>query len=207
MRIIVGYYLALWLEVRKFVAMKKVAIITMLMALAALTAIRADEPPRIVVSILETPGNVIEMPAGLLKRLEPRNEPRPDVQPEQKPETTSPEPKSEPKPRVETTKTERTEVRPQRNQPQSVQGYRVQVFSDNNAHTAKSNAQAMQKRVAGRFPQYRSSIRYTAPYWRVRVGDFKTAAEANNAAAAIKRAFPSQAAEIRVVRERVYVVN
>lgn len=172
----------------------------MFIALSALTAIRADEPPRIVVSILETPGNVIEMPSGLLKRLEPRNDPRP----EQKPETTVPESK----PRNETTsttKTERTEVHNPR--PQAVQGYRVQVFSDNNARTAKSNAQAMQKRVAGRFPQYRSSIRYTAPYWRVRVGDFKNAEEANNAAAAIRRAFPSQGAEIRVVRERVYVVN
>lgn len=188
--------------------MKQVVATIVLLALSALTAIKADEPPRIVVSILETPGNVIEMPSGLLKRLEPRNEPRPESRHEQKPETTTPEQKSEPKPRVETTpKPERTEVRPQRAQPQSVQGYRVQVFSDNNAHTAKSNAQAMQKRVAGRFPQYRSSIRYTAPYWRVRVGDFRTADEANNAAAAIKRAFPSQASEIRVVRERVYVVN
>lgn len=176
----------------------------MLLAFSALTAVRADEPPRIVASILETPGNVIEMPSGLLKRLEPRNEPRP----EQTPAPTRDNTKRDTKPRTETkTKTTRTETYASKGQTQAVQGYRVQVFSDNNANTAKANAQAMQKRVAGRFPQYRSSIRYTAPYWRVRVGDFKTAAEANSAAAAIRRAFPAQGAEIRVVRERVYVVN
>ena len=183
----------------------------MFLTVAALMGVRADDRPPIVVSILETPGNVLEMPSGLLKRLEPRNESRPET----KPETPAPEPQTKPETKTEPTRTEPTaknerkepETMPQRVQPRAVQGYRVQVFSDNNAHTAKTAAQAMQKKVAGRFPQYRSSIRYTAPYWRVRVGDFKTAAEANSAAAAIKRAFPAQSSEIRVVRERVYVVN
>ncbi len=194
-------------------AMKHVAVTLIFLALSLSVAVRADDRPPIVVSILETPGNVLEMPSGLLKRLEPRNEGRPEKKPEattpaQQPET-KPEHKEPERKETERKETEHKEVEatPRRQQPHAVQGYRVQVFSDNNARTAKSNAQAMQKKVAGRFPQYRSSIRYTAPYWRVRVGDFKTAAEANSAAAAIRRAFPGQGSEIRVVRERVYVVN
>lgn len=60
-------------------------------------------------------------------------------------------------------------------------------------------------KVSSRFPQYRVYKRYAAPFWRVRVGDFRGRAEADQAAAAIRRAFPSFAKEIRVVNDRVLV--
>lgn len=86
-------------------------------------------------------------------------------------------------------------------------GYRVQVFSDNNARTAKNEARRREQTVASRFPQYRTYKRYTAPFWRLRVGDFKTQREAEAAAADMRRSFPSFGKEIRVVRDRIFITE
>ncbi len=82
-------------------------------------------------------------------------------------------------------------------------GYRVQLYSDNNARTAKTEAQTRARNIAGRFPQYRTYVVYNAPFWRLKVGDFRSQQEANSAAAEIKRAFPSYSREVRVVRDRI----
>lgn len=88
-----------------------------------------------------------------------------------------------------------------------VAGFRVQVFSDNNIRTAKNEARNKEMTVASRFPQYRTYKIYSAPYWRVRIGDFRTQREAEAAAADLRRAFPAFGKEIRVVRDRVNIVD
>ncbi len=81
--------------------------------------------------------------------------------------------------------------------------YKVQVFSDNNARTAKNEARSQSHRIAARFPQFRTYVTFTSPYWRLRVGDFATQDEADAAAEQLRRAFPAYNREIRVVREQV----
>lgn len=88
-------------------------------------------------------------------------------------------------------------------QPTQRAGFRVQVFSDNNAKTAKNEARTKQRTMSSRFPKYRTYVTYTAPYWRTRIGDFRTEREANAAASEIRKAFPKIAKEIRVVRDRI----
>lgn len=82
-------------------------------------------------------------------------------------------------------------------------GYRVQVFSDNNTRTAKAEASAKQRVISARFPQYQTYIKYTSPYWRLKIGDFRTQQEANAAADELRKAFPAYSKEIRVVRDRI----
>lgn len=82
-------------------------------------------------------------------------------------------------------------------------GYRIQVFSDNNARTAKSEARSRARNVGALFPQYPTYVVYNSPYWRLRVGNFRTREEANKAAEEIKEAFPSYVKEIRIVRDRI----
>ena len=56
-----------------------------------------------------------------------------------------------------------------------------------------------------RFPKYRGQV-YTfssSPNWYCRVGNFRTAAEANAALAELKRAFPAFASEMRTVKSTV----
>lgn len=86
-------------------------------------------------------------------------------------------------------------------------GYRIQVFSDNNRNTAKAEANSKARQIRSRFPQHRTYVMFTSPYWRLRVGDFKTSAEASEAAAAIRAAFPAMSKEIRVVKDRVNITD
>ncbi len=82
-------------------------------------------------------------------------------------------------------------------------GYRVQVFSDNNTRTAKGEARVKARNISERFPEYRTYVIYNSPFWRLRVGDFRTQEEASDAAIRIKVEFPSYSKEIRVVRDRI----
>jgi len=84
-------------------------------------------------------------------------------------------------------------------------GYRIQVFSDNNARTAKAEARSRARNVSAKFPEYATYVVFSSPYWRLRVGNFRTQEEANNAAHMLKEAFPAYRREIRVVRDRITV--
>lgn len=84
-------------------------------------------------------------------------------------------------------------------------GYRIQVFSDNNARTAKNEARVRARNIAAQFPTHQTYVVYSSPYWRLRVGNFRTHEEAQQVADEMKAAFPSYAREIRVVRDRIIV--
>ncbi len=86
-----------------------------------------------------------------------------------------------------------------------VVGYRVQVFADNNARTAKSEARQRERAISQAFPDYGTYVSYASPYWRLRVGNFRSKYEADKAADEIRRQFPRYAREVRVVRDRVIV--
>lgn len=82
-------------------------------------------------------------------------------------------------------------------------GYRVQVFDDNNVRTAKQDAQSRKNQIESRFPQFPVYVTFNSPYWRVKVGDFKSRGEAEAAMAEIKHAFPAMAKSLRIVRDRI----
>lgn len=84
-------------------------------------------------------------------------------------------------------------------------GYRVQVYADNNVRSAKTEARQRERSIGNAFPQYGTYVSYASPFWRLRVGDFRSQYEAEKAASEIKRQFPSYAREVRVVRDRVNV--
>ena len=84
-------------------------------------------------------------------------------------------------------------------------GFRIQAYSDNNYKTAKASAQKRARDIAMKFPQYRSYISYKAPSWRLRIGDFKTRAEAQAALARIKKVYPNFAREMVIVRDRINI--
>jgi hypothetical protein len=84
-----------------------------------------------------------------------------------------------------------------------VAGYRVQVFADNNPRTAKREALVRERIIISRFPLLQAYLSFDAPVWRLRLGDFSSIAEAQDNMHQLKRAFPSYASEMRVVRDRI----
>lgn len=83
-------------------------------------------------------------------------------------------------------------------------GYRVQAFDDNNPRTSRGTAASLKSRIESTFP-YRAYVSFNSPYWRVKVGDFRSRAEAESAMAEIRRAFPELKAYLRIVRDRINV--
>ena len=92
----------------------------------------------------------------------------------------------------------------------NVQGYRIQVFSDGrNPATLQSRAKARGNMIVAKFPKYRGQV-YTfsdAPNMYTRIGNFETEQAAKKALAELKRAFPSYASEMRVVKSQIKIVK
>ena len=89
-------------------------------------------------------------------------------------------------------------------------GYRIQVFSDGrNQSTLESRAKARGNMILSKFPKYKGQI-YTyssSPNWYTRVGNFRTASEANSALTELKKAFPNLSTEMRVVKSQIVVIK
>ncbi len=87
----------------------------------------------------------------------------------------------------------------------TVSGFRVQVFSSNMQRTAKTDAFKIEKQIREEFPNEGVYVNYTSPFWKVRVGDFRTMSEAQSFRAQLIEAFPGMRSETYVVREQVFI--
>ena len=159
---------------------------------AEIHAAPQDEPSDSVVSIvahINASGHVsIDQPEALTERLSRRLQPGEDAGGEM-PESTQNEASAA---------KSATAVRA---------GYRVQVFDDNNPRTSRSAAASYKSRIETAFPAYRAYVSFNSPYWRGKVGDFKSRAEAESAMADIRRTFPGLKAYIRIVRDRINIYD
>lgn len=84
-------------------------------------------------------------------------------------------------------------------------GFRIQVFSDNDYRTAKNNALYKEGLIQQAFPKLETYVTFTSPFWRLRVGDFRSYEEAGNALIQLKKEFPQMAREMRVVRDKIHI--
>ncbi|MDH6356750.1 SPOR domain-containing protein [Parabacteroides sp. PF5-9] len=85
----------------------------------------------------------------------------------------------------------------------NLQGYRVQVFSGNDQRVAKDEAFKKEKEIKELYSHIPTYVTYTAPFWRLRVGDFRSNEEAYHLLRLLKEAFPSYAKEMYIVREDI----
>lgn len=148
-----------------------------IICLAAIFCCRAENPATIADHINASGIATVFQPAGLNARLMPKAAAEPATEPGADQE----------KPAA------------------SVGGYRIQLFSGNNARTAKSQATSRATRVDEQFPEYATYVSFDAPYWRLKVGDFRSYEEATAALARLKAAMPEYAREMRVVRDKITV--
>jgi hypothetical protein len=153
--------------------------------LAAFTASSQDN----IVQRLNAPQSAITVnaPEALLQRAEPTAQAEADATEQDTGETTA----------------EQQEEKTVRAKGGKTVGYRVQVYADNNVRSAKSEARNRERAVSSAFPQHATYVSYASPYWRLRVGDFRSQYDAEKAAAEIRKTFPRYAREVRVVRDRI----
>ncbi len=86
-----------------------------------------------------------------------------------------------------------------------MQGYRTQVFSGNNQRTSKDEAFKREKEIKDRYPDVPIYTTYAAPFWKVRVGDFRSHEEAYHMKLELAKAFPSYGKEMYIVREEIRI--
>lgn len=71
-----------------------------------------------------------------------------------------------------------------------IEGYRIQIYSSSNRN-AREESKKAQAEFINNFPDISSTIKYSEPgYFKVRVGDFRTKAEATKLYMEISRLFP-----------------
>lgn len=92
-------------------------------------------------------------------------------------------------------------------QSQTANGYRVQVFSSNTQRTAKSEAFKIEKQIHEEFPEQGVYVNYISPFWKVRVGDFKTQAEAQAFRSKLMESFPYLRSCTYIVREQILLAD
>jgi len=68
-------------------------------------------------------------------------------------------------------------------------GFKVQIYSSNAPRISKDEAFRLEAEVKDKFPDVGTYISFSAPFWRVRVGDCKTQQEANTLMEALKKEF------------------
>jgi len=84
-------------------------------------------------------------------------------------------------------------------------GFRVQVFSSNVQQTAKNKAFNIEKQIQEAFPDLTVYVNYTSPFWKVRVGDFKSKSEAQVFKSQLIDSFPIMKSEIYIVPEQIVI--
>lgn len=85
------------------------------------------------------------------------------------------------------------------------QGFRMQVFSGNNQRKSKDEAFRKEKEIKELFPDLPTYVTYNAPFWKLRVGDFRTHEEAYHIQRLLMEAFPAYKKEMYIVKEEVRI--
>lgn len=82
--------------------------------------------------------------------------------------------------------------------------YRIQLFSSNNVN-AKELAEKLEREFIKIFPDIPATVSYVSPFWRLRVGEFRTHEEASAILPQIQNKFPEIERGMLIMRERVSI--
>ena len=84
-------------------------------------------------------------------------------------------------------------------------GYRLQVFMSNNSGTARKEMSDKGSLIKGVFPEINVYTGYSAPNWRLLVGDFRTKEEADVFKQKLMKAIPELGKEMYIVSDKVNI--
>lgn len=85
-----------------------------------------------------------------------------------------------------------------------IDGYRVQIYSSNRQQVAKSEALELEAKIKDKLDQT-VYVLYMPPFWKVRIGDFRTYEEAKKYKKLFVEQFPSIMGDTYIVRDKIQV--
>lgn len=88
---------------------------------------------------------------------------------------------------------------------EKMRGFKIQAFSGNNQRTSKNEANSKQQLINQAFPEHETVVTFDSPFWRLRVGNFRTRDEANHVLDDMKKAFTAFGKEMYIVVDEVKI--
>ena len=85
-------------------------------------------------------------------------------------------------------------------------GYRVQVYSGNNQRVSKDEAEKLKKTLQDMYPGIKTYQSFTAPFWKLQVGNYLTYEEAYVMLRELRKAFPQRKNEINIFEEEIQLL-
>ena len=86
-----------------------------------------------------------------------------------------------------------------------MRGFKIQAFSGNNQRTSKNEASSKQQLINQAYPEHETVVTFDSPFWRLRVGNFRSRDEANEVLNQMKSTFPAFGKEMYVVVDEVRI--
>ena len=86
-----------------------------------------------------------------------------------------------------------------------MRGFKIQAFSGNNQRTSKNEAYYKQGLINTSFPGQETVVTFDSPFWRLRVGNFKTRDEAAAVLDDMRKIFPTFGKEMYIVIDEVKI--
>ena len=87
-----------------------------------------------------------------------------------------------------------------------IDGYRVQIYSSNQQQVAKTEALELEAKIKDKINQT-VYVLYMPPFWKVRLGDFRTYEEAKQYKKIFVDQFPSVMGDTYIVRDKIQVLQ
>lgn len=87
-----------------------------------------------------------------------------------------------------------------------VDGFRVQIYSSNQQQTAKSEALDLEQKLRDAVNQT-IYVQYLPPFWKVRIGDFRTYEEAKEYKKEFVTQYPALMGDTYIVRDKIQVMQ
>ena len=88
-----------------------------------------------------------------------------------------------------------------------IDGYRVQVYSSNQQQTAKSEALDLEEKLLKEKITQTIYVQYLPPFWKVRLGDFRTYDEAREYKKEFVQQYPEMMGDTYIVRDKIQVLQ
>ena len=85
-------------------------------------------------------------------------------------------------------------------------GYRVQIYSSNQQQTAKGEALDLEAKLKDKVGQT-IYVQYLPPFWKVRLGDFRTYDEAKEYKKLFVSQYPQMMGDTYIVRDKILVLQ
>ena len=87
-----------------------------------------------------------------------------------------------------------------------IDGYRVQVYSSNQQQSAKAEALDLEEKLKLKVNQT-IYVQCLPPFWKVRIGDFRTYDEAKEYKKTFVQIFPEMTGDTYIVRDKIKVLQ